>query len=348
MPALHLPDRVVAHGAVATVDPADPATWYYLSTGPTPQRGPDGRPLAAILETGAAGLVQLSCQLDPPAGELESLRRLIAATATSGPAGGAASGGHGGDARSPSRASPMPRTGTSSWPGRRDPAIRRTPPCSSSRCPVRSSPPPVPPSPASRAASRSATSWTTIHGPIVSGRRRRRLVRPRDRVDSRRVSRPPSRRTRHAEDQQARAHRRRHRVRRRPVRRRLLPDSRVAAVPRRRAASPVLRFLKYRNPLDHPDGERGGGYVFFDTEFSFTPEKLAEITEALQEKVQAMEGKCGFPQVGTGSGDRPHRHDDLHARHRQAAPQRGRRHPHRGRQDGGQALAVRPQHLPPS
>ena len=82
MPALHLPDRVVAHGAVATVDPADPATWYYLSTGPTPQRGPDGRPLAAILETGAAGLVQLSCQLDPPAGELESLRRLIAATAT--------------------------------------------------------------------------------------------------------------------------------------------------------------------------------------------------------------------------------------------------------------------------
>lgn len=83
MPALHLPDRVVAHGAVATADPADAATWYYLSTGPTAQLDPDGRPMAAIIDTGAVGLVQLSCQLDPPAGELESLRRLIAESVAS-------------------------------------------------------------------------------------------------------------------------------------------------------------------------------------------------------------------------------------------------------------------------
>jgi hypothetical protein len=73
----------VAHGAVATADPADGATWYYLSTGPTAQLGPDGHPLASILDAGEVGLVQISCQLDPPAGELESLRRLIATTAPS-------------------------------------------------------------------------------------------------------------------------------------------------------------------------------------------------------------------------------------------------------------------------
>ena len=83
MPALHLPDRLVAHGAVATVDPADASTWYYLSTGPTPQYDPTGHPMASIIDTGDVGLVQLSCQLDPPAAELESLRRLIAVTTAS-------------------------------------------------------------------------------------------------------------------------------------------------------------------------------------------------------------------------------------------------------------------------
>jgi hypothetical protein len=58
--------------------------------------------------------------------------------------------------------------------------------------------------------------------------------------------------------------------------------------------TPVFKFLKYRNPIDHPSGRRGGGFVFFDTEFSLTPTKLAELTEELQARVQAMAGRNGF------------------------------------------------------
>ncbi|GAA5209501.1 hypothetical protein [Microbacterium kyungheense] len=58
--------------------------------------------------------------------------------------------------------------------------------------------------------------------------------------------------------------------------------------------SPVFRYLKYRNPLDHPDGRRGGGYAFFDTEFTFTPAQLEKLKEALDAKVQAMAGQPGF------------------------------------------------------
>lgn len=71
----------------------------------------------------------------------------------------------------------------------------------------------------------------------------------------------------------------------------------IPEVPRFRVddnGDPVFRFLKYRMPIERADGKRGGGFVFFDTEFTFTPEALAKIKEALDAKVQAMAGKPGF------------------------------------------------------
>ncbi len=71
----------------------------------------------------------------------------------------------------------------------------------------------------------------------------------------------------------------------------------IPEIPRFRVddnGDPVFRFLKYRAPLEHADGKRGGGFAFFDTEFTFTPEALSRITEALDAKVQAMAGSPGF------------------------------------------------------
>ncbi|MGB0113402.1 MAG: hypothetical protein WBP59_09305, partial [Ilumatobacteraceae bacterium] len=64
--------------------------------------------------------------------------------------------------------------------------------------------------------------------------------------------------------------------------------------------SPVFKFLKYRNPIDRPDGRRGGGFVFFDTEFTFTPQKEASIKETLQTRVQSMAGSPGFRASAPG------------------------------------------------
>ena len=30
---------------------------------------------------------------------------------------------------------------------------------------------------------------------------------------------------------------------------------------------PAFAFFKYRFPVDHPDGKKGGGFVLFDVEF---------------------------------------------------------------------------------
>lgn len=49
---------------------------------------------------------------------------------------------------------------------------------------------------------------------------------------------------------------------------------------------PIFKFLKYRFPIDRPDGRKGGGYVVFDVEFTTPEEKLARIKEALQPKVR--------------------------------------------------------------
>jgi hypothetical protein len=71
----------------------------------------------------------------------------------------------------------------------------------------------------------------------------------------------------------------------------------IPEVPRFRTddhGDPVLRFLKYRMPLERSDGKRGGGFVFFDTEFTFTPDELARVKTALDERVQGMANSPGF------------------------------------------------------
>ena len=62
--------------------------------------------------------------------------------------------------------------------------------------------------------------------------------------------------------------------------------------------TPVFKFLKYRNPIDRDDGKRGGGFVFFDTEFTFTPAELEKVKAALDAMVQAMRRQAGVPGVG--------------------------------------------------
>ena len=48
---------------------------------------------------------------------------------------------------------------------------------------------------------------------------------------------------------------------------------------------PVFKFLKYRLPIDREDGKRGGGYIFFDSEFVVPEDKFEKIKETLQERV---------------------------------------------------------------
>jgi hypothetical protein len=50
---------------------------------------------------------------------------------------------------------------------------------------------------------------------------------------------------------------------------------------------PSFRFLKYRHPIDREDGAKGGGFAFFDTEFTLTPEKRETVVAALQAQVDA-------------------------------------------------------------
>jgi len=50
---------------------------------------------------------------------------------------------------------------------------------------------------------------------------------------------------------------------------------------------PVFKFLKYRFPVDRPDGKQGGGYVTFDVEFTIPEKKKKKIVAKLQERVDA-------------------------------------------------------------
>ena len=67
---------------------------------------------------------------------------------------------------------------------------------------------------------------------------------------------------------------------------------------------PVFRFLKYRHPIDRPDGKKGGGFVIFDVEFVTPEEKLKKVTEVLQERAnqrwKAAGGKPPAPPVKIG------------------------------------------------
>jgi hypothetical protein len=63
---------------------------------------------------------------------------------------------------------------------------------------------------------------------------------------------------------------------------------------------PVFRFIKYRLPLDRPDGKKGGALVAFDVEFAVANADLDKIRKAKQSEVNAMFGGQA-PAVQIGS-----------------------------------------------
>jgi hypothetical protein len=48
---------------------------------------------------------------------------------------------------------------------------------------------------------------------------------------------------------------------------------------------PSFAFYKYRFPVDHPDGKKGGGFLLFDVEFVVEEATLAKVKEALAAQV---------------------------------------------------------------
>ncbi len=51
---------------------------------------------------------------------------------------------------------------------------------------------------------------------------------------------------------------------------------------------PMFKFLKYRLPIDRPDGKKGGGFAFFDVEFTVPDDKLKAVTKTLQARVDKI------------------------------------------------------------
>ncbi|MDQ5870871.1 MAG: hypothetical protein M3547_01510 [Acidobacteriota bacterium] len=58
---------------------------------------------------------------------------------------------------------------------------------------------------------------------------------------------------------------------------------------------PVFKFLKYRFPIDRPDGKKGGGYCFFDVEFVAPEDRLQKVKEVKQERVRKLFSSMGLP-----------------------------------------------------
>ncbi|WP_127587749.1 hypothetical protein [Paenibacillus koleovorans] len=48
---------------------------------------------------------------------------------------------------------------------------------------------------------------------------------------------------------------------------------------------PVFKFIKYKFPVDRPDGKKGGGFLIADVEFTVPEDKLAKIKATLQERI---------------------------------------------------------------
>jgi len=52
--------------------------------------------------------------------------------------------------------------------------------------------------------------------------------------------------------------------------------------------TPVFKFLKYRNPIDKPDGSKGGGFLIFDSEFVVPDDVQQQVVTALQAQLKAQ------------------------------------------------------------
>lgn len=57
---------------------------------------------------------------------------------------------------------------------------------------------------------------------------------------------------------------------------------------------PVFKFLKYRMPVDRPDGKKGGGFFIFDAEFVVDETKLGKIRKTLEARVQSEASRRGI------------------------------------------------------
>lgn len=62
---------------------------------------------------------------------------------------------------------------------------------------------------------------------------------------------------------------------------------------RRQDGLPVFKFIKYRLPIDRPDGKKGGGYVFFDTELAVSDTDLAKLQQALDTRLAEEHRRLG-------------------------------------------------------
>lgn len=60
---------------------------------------------------------------------------------------------------------------------------------------------------------------------------------------------------------------------------------------------PSFAFYKYRFPVDHPDGKKGGGFLLFDVEFVVDEAKLELIKTKLIEQVTADANRFGITPV---------------------------------------------------
>ena len=60
---------------------------------------------------------------------------------------------------------------------------------------------------------------------------------------------------------------------------------------------PSFSFFKYRFPVDHPDGRKGGGFLLFDVEFVVDETTLVKVKEKLAEQVAAEANRLGIAPV---------------------------------------------------
>ncbi|MCC6456070.1 MAG: hypothetical protein IT328_14040 [Caldilineaceae bacterium] len=66
---------------------------------------------------------------------------------------------------------------------------------------------------------------------------------------------------------------------------------------------PVFKFLKYRFPVDHPDGKVGGGFFIFDSEFVVPEDKIATIKQTLAAQTGFAETDIRIGTITYTSGE---------------------------------------------
>lgn len=68
---------------------------------------------------------------------------------------------------------------------------------------------------------------------------------------------------------------------------------------------PVFKFIKYKLPIEHASGKKGGGFLICDVEFGLNEAEEAALREVLQERVDARwaaSGAAGRPPTRRSGG----------------------------------------------